>query len=162
MTLWIGGIAALGADLIWRTFFPESPCPQFLVLWLLRESVRHDDYLVPTFAFVVGAAWDAALCGVLFHHSVLWLLFVLLVRRLTSIVWFDYLVTQVLLAMVVSFALRGVETMMWLSRWPTNVAETRIIQHILAGAVLDGFFFPIVWRLNRTAKRRSQFGVARP
>ncbi|MFH1739306.1 MAG: rod shape-determining protein MreD [bacterium] len=161
MTLWLGGMAALGADLIWRTFFPESPHPQFVVLWLLRESVRHDDYLVPTFAFVAGAAWDVALCGVFLHHSLLWLFFVLMVRRLTSIVWFEYLVTQILLAVVVSSVLRGAETMMWLSRWPTHVAETRIIQCLLGGVVLDGFFFPIVWRLNRTSTRRSVLGTAR-
>lgn len=157
MGLWLGGAAALLADLVWHTFLPGLPHPQFMALWLLCESVRRDDYQVPTLAFVAGVAWDAAMHGILCHHAVLWLLLVLLARRLTMIVWFDYIVTQVLLAMCASFVLRGAESIIWLSRWPTNIAQTRILDDILAGVILDGLFFPLVWRICRTPRRPSVF-----
>ena len=161
MGLWMGGIAAFTADLTWRVFFPETAAPQFLVLWLLRESVRRDDYFVPIFAFIMGAAWDAAIGGILFHHAILWLFLFLLVRRLMTVVWFDYLASQVFIAFVASLILRGADSMIWLSRWPTNVGETRILETLISGAVLDGLCFPVIWRLFRESRRRGIFETAR-
>jgi len=161
MGVWLGGIEAFWADLIWHTFLPGLPHPQFVALWLLRESVRRDDYHVPSLAFVAGIGWDAAVQGIFCQHAALWLLLVLLARRLTVVVWFDHIFTQVLLAMLASLMLRGAESMIWLSRWPTNVAETRILSDILTGVVLDGLFFPFVWRLHRVPKRRSVFAAGR-
>jgi rod shape-determining protein MreD len=161
MALWLGTVMAFSADLVWHTFLPGLPRPQLVALWLLRESVRRDDYHVPSLAFVAGVAWDATLHGILGHHAVLWLLLVLLARRLTVIVWFDHLVTQVLLAMFVSFLLRGAESMIWLPRWPTDVGQTRIFDNLVGGVALDGLFFPFVWRLHRAPKRRSVFETMR-
>lgn len=161
MDLWVGGVAALCMDQIWRTFLPGWPHPQIVVLWLLRESVRRDDYQVPTFAFLAGAAWDATANGILCHHSVLWLILVLLARRLTLLVWFDYIVTQVLLAMLVSTMVRGGELMIWLPRWPTDVGETRILSDMAVGVVLDSLMFPLIWRIGRARRRRTLFGPAK-
>ena len=161
MQLWVGGIIAFVADMLWHTFLPGMPRPQFIALWLLCESVRHDDYQVPTLAFLAGIAWDASLHGILGGHAVIWLLLVLLARRMMTIMWFDYLASQIFLAILASILLRAAESVIWLSRWPVDVAQTSIFGDAVAGIVLDGLFFPIIWRLRRSPERRSMFGPAR-
>ena len=91
----------------------------------------------------------------------IWLLLVLLARRMMTLVWFDYLASQILLAVVASLFLRAAEAVIWLSRWPVDVAQTRIVGDAFVGVALDGIAFPIIWRLCPSPARRGLFGPIR-
>ncbi len=162
MNLYFGCILTFLADMIWRTFLPGLPYPQLVVLWLLWEASGTDDYAVPTLAFLAGAAWDAGQHGIFFHHSLVWLLLVLIVRRLNLQVWFEYTITQILLALAVSFATRGLGTILWLSRFSTDVAETRFFEFLLIGASIDALVFPVLCRLGQSQAKRSMFSTVGP
>lgn len=159
MNLYLGCILAFFADMSWRVFLPGMPYPQLFVLWLLWEASGTDDYAVPTLAFVAGAAWDAGRHGIFLHHSLVWLLLVLIVRRMNLKVWFEYTITQFLLALAVSFATRGLAIVLWLSRFSTDVAKTRFFELLLIGAGLDALLFPVLCRLGQSQTKRSRFGT---